>query len=144
MRTISHSRRSFISNGLLSVFALPLARYWNNRPIEVNIILEGRANDLRNELVNFGLPLPVGLLNDARNVSVLAEDGTEIAAAVRSLEPWRLGGTDGTIRSLLIQFRSDFSSQNRKGIKVRFHQRRQNIETKFEPVSTTLIDEGGL
>jgi hypothetical protein len=144
MGTFIHSRRWFIRTGLFSVFALPIARYWGKRPIEVAVTLKGRALDLGNELISFGLPLPFGLLNDPRNVTVLAGDGTEITAAVRSLEPWRVGGTEGTIRSILIQFRSDFSKQKTKDIKIRFHQRRQKIEAKIESVSRSLIDEGGL
>ena len=52
---------------------------------QVIVQLEGRANDLRDEVVSFGLPLPFGFLNDPREVRVLAEDGTELVAAVRSL-----------------------------------------------------------
>ena len=77
-------------------------------PREVTITLVGRAADLGKELVNFGLPLPPGFLSDAAMVRVYAENGTEIEAAVRSLEPWRIDGKDGTIRSLQIQFRADF------------------------------------
>ena len=42
-------------------------------PAEVNITLVGRAADLGNELVNFGLPLPPGFLSDAAMVRVYAE-----------------------------------------------------------------------
>ncbi len=144
MRTYRVSRRSFIGKALFSVAALPLARYPKDRHVDVKVTLEGRATDLGNELVSFGLPLPYGFLNDQRNVRVLAEDGNELTAAVRSLEPWRIGGTQGSIRSLLVQFRSDFSSRRTKQVIVRFHQRRQKLESKFEPVQSTLLSEDGL
>lgn len=144
MSTSRSSRRRFIRNGLLSVVALPFARHLRDRPVEVQVTLEGRATDLGSELVSFGLPLPFGLLNDPDKVGVFGEDGNEISAAVRSLEPWRVGGTGGSIRSLLVQFRSEFSGQKRKRVTVRFHQRRQKIETNFAPVVRTLISEDGL
>ena len=144
MRTSKFSRRSFVRKALFSVAALPLARLPKDRNVEVKVTLEGRATNLTNELISFGVPLPFGFLNDQRNVRVLGADGNEITAAVRSLEPWRTGGTQGSIRSLLVQFRSDFSSQRTKHITVRFHQRRQKLENNFEPVSRTLISEDGL
>jgi hypothetical protein len=55
-------------------------------PREVTVTLAGRAADLGNELVNFGLPLPPGFLYDPAMLRVSGEDGAEIQAAVRSLE----------------------------------------------------------
>src|SRR4051794_15935870 len=68
-------------------------------PREVTIALLGRADNLGVEVVNIGLPLPPGFSNDAGLVRAYSEDGTELEAAVRPLEPWRLDGKDGTIRS---------------------------------------------
>ena len=128
-----NSRRLFLKNGLMSLAAVPLSRHlrWTTQGKEqrakrkalsflrfalspatfadrVTVILKGRAENLRNETVSFGLPLPFGFLNDARTVRILDEHGTELVAAVRSLGPWRTGGREGSIRSLLIQFKADF------------------------------------
>jgi hypothetical protein len=147
MKATSNSRRSFVKNGLLFLLASPFTRYplqASFRQSEVEVTLEGRATDLGNELVSFGLPLPFGFLTDRRKVRVLAEDGQERTAAVRSLEPWRNGGREGSIRSLLIQFKSDFSRKRTQRVRVLFHQARQKSSNDFVPVSQTLIDEAGL
>jgi len=140
-----HSRRQFIKNGLLSLIALPIARRaLISRSEQVIVQLEGRANDLREEVVSFGLPLPFGFLNDPREVRVLREDGTELVAAVRSLEPWRTGGREGSIRSLLIQFKADFSTRKTQRVTVRFDRRARRTEANVVAVAKTLIDESGL
>src|SRR6185369_13437310 len=110
-----NSRRAFLKQALPSVFALPLTRrLFLPREKRVVVRLEGQADDLGHELVSFGLPLPFGFLNAVSRVRVVAEDGAEIAAAVRSLEPWRVAGQDGSIRSLLVQFELDFSRQKNR------------------------------
>ena len=120
------SRRLFIKNSALSLLAFPFAQRWYHffKSSEIEITLLGRAPDLANETVSFGLPLPYGFLTDPANLKVLDESGTEVTCAVKALEPWRIGGKDGSIRSVLVQFDSDFSSQKTKHIKVRFHERR--------------------
>jgi len=140
-----HSRRQFIKNGLLSLIALPIAhRALISRSEQVIVQLEGRANDLREEVVSFGLPLPFGFLNDPREVRVLGEDGTELVAAVRSLEPWRTGGREGSIRSVLIQFKADFSARKTQRVTVRFGRRARRTEATVVAVAKTLIDQSGL
>ena len=110
---------------------------------EVEVTLEGRTTNLRRELVNFGLPLPPGFLSDPRNVRVVNAMGQEFRAAVRVLEPWRIGGREGSIRSLLIQFTADFSGERSQRIKILFQPRRKN-ESSFVPVEETLISKDGL
>ena len=107
-------------------------------------MLEGRADNLGSELVSFGLPLPPDSLSDPRRVRVISETGQEMIAAVRSLEPWRIGGKEGSIRSLLIQFTSDFRRQRTQRIKILFNQLRENNDHSFVPVSETLLDKEGL
>src|SRR5215211_5018811 len=105
-----NSRRRFLKNGLMSLVAVPLLRHTTLAATEsVTVTLEGRAGKLGDEIVSFGLPLPSGFLHDAQKVRIVDERGTQLPAAVRSLEPWRLAGRDGSIRSLLIQFKLDFS-----------------------------------
>ncbi|MBA2705216.1 MAG: hypothetical protein H0U60_15365 [Blastocatellia bacterium] len=146
MCATSDSRRSFLKNGLLFLGAVPLARRSSmfRGATEVEVILEGRAADLGNELVSFGLPLPPGFLTDPRQVRVIAENGQEVTAAIRSLEPWRIGGRDGAIRSLLVQFKSDFARQPTQKVKIVFHQARRKNANDIVRVSHTLIDEEGL
>ncbi len=110
----------------------------------MTITLEGRAEKLGLETVSFGLPLPFGFVNDAQKVRVVDERGVEIPAAVRSLEPWRRGGREGSIRSLLIQFEAEFSKQQTQHVRVSFDKRQGAPRTQFVPVSQTLIDEAGL
>ena len=140
-----HSRRQFLKGGLLSLFAIPIAvRALVSKSEQVIVRLEGRGRDLREEVVSFGLPLPSGLLSDPREVKVLSEDGTELVAAVRSLEPWRIGGREGSIRSVLVQFKADFSKQKNQRITVRFDHRSSRKEPEFVTVAKTLIDDDGL
>ena len=114
------------------------------RPREVDVTLEGRARNLGKELVSFGLPLPPGFLSDPQRVRVVTETGEEISAAVRSLEPWRIGGREGSIRSLLIQFTWDFGQKRMQRIKIVFHQPRLQKDSNFVPVAETLLDKEGL
>jgi len=140
------TRRSFVQTGLLFLAA------WRARLIVgsgrkpssgVEIRLDGRADNLTREVVNFGLPLPPGFLSNPRNVRVINAKGQELKAAVRALEPWRIGGREGSIRSLQIQFTLDFSQQRHQQIKIVFQPRREN-ENDFVPVEETLISKEGL
>src|SRR5689334_2210710 len=140
-----YSRRHFIKNGLLSLIAIPVSRAaLRSTPERVVVKLEGRASDLGNEIVSFGLPLPFGFLNDPGRVRVHAQDGTEFVAAVRSLEPWRKPGREGSIRSVLIQFKTDFSKRKTQEVFVTFDRRARNTESSLVPVVNTLIDQNGL
>lgn len=139
------TRRLFLQNSLMSLVAVPLLRHttWASEA-GVNVTLEGRAEKLGTETVSFGLPLPPGFLRDERKVRVVDERGTELPAVVRSLEPWRAGGREGSIRSLLIQFKADFSKQKTQRVRVTFDGRQRSARADFVPVSQTLIDERGL
>ena len=148
MSATTISRRSFLQTGLTSLLAgkTALASEFPvtlARATEVEVTLEGRTANLSSELVSFGLPLPPGFLSDPRNVRVVNQMGQEFSAAVRVLEPWRIGGREESIRSLLIQFTSDFSRQRTQRIKILFQRRRKN-ESNFVPVTETLINKDGL
>ena len=140
-----NSRRWFLRNSLLSLLAVPVLRNttWTSSR-DVTITLEGRAENLGTETVSFGLPLPFGFLHDERRVRIIDERGVEVPAAIRALEPWRRGGREGSIRSLLIQFEADFRKQQTQRVTVSFHKRQRAPRTQFVPVSQTLIDEAGL
>jgi hypothetical protein len=129
----------------MSLVAVPVSRYANWTTTDpLTITLEGRAEDLGIEVVNFGLPLPFGFLYDPRKVRIVDEHGTELTIAVRSLEPWRTRGSEGSIRSLLLQFKANFSTQKTQRVTVTFKARQSRVSPNFVPVSKTLIDEAGL
>src|SRR5215510_7164021 len=140
-----NSRRRFLQSSFMSFIAVPLLRH-TTWPIgsKVAVTLEGRAEKLGNETVSFGLPLPYGFQKYAENVRVVDERGVELHIAVRSLEPWRIGGREYSIRSLLIQFKADFSKQKTQRVTVSFDAREPPPRSDFVAVSQTLIDEQGL
>src|SRR5215213_9704249 len=143
MRDSYVSRRSFLLTG--SAFLLMgRSAMLSPLPKELEVKLVGRAEDLGQEVVSFGLPLPPNFLSDPRRIRITASDGREIEASVRALEPWRLEGREGSIRSLLVQFKRDFSREREQRVKVVFHQLRRRDRDDFVPVSETLIDEEGL
>ena len=111
---------------------------------EVTVSLVGRTEHLGNETVNFGLPLPPGLLTDVNLVRVYGDRGVEIKAAVRSLEPWRIDGKEGSIRSIQIQFQADFRSGQTRQVKVAFGKRHRRSSQRFVKVADTLIQMDGL
>src|SRR5678815_1506072 len=122
-----NSRRCFLKNGLMSLVAVPLLHHTTWAATDsVTVSLEGRADNLGDEVVSFGLPLPFGFLHDSQKVRIVDEHGAEVPAAVRSLEPWRTGGRDGSIRSLLIQFKLNFSKHKTQRVSVRFNTRRSD------------------
>jgi hypothetical protein len=144
MFVAENSRRAFIKQALLSLFAIPLTRHPLVVTESVVVRLEGQADDLGHELVSFGLPLPFGFLRETRNVRVAADDGSELVAAIRSLEPWRVGGRDESIRSVLVQFKLDFSKHKHQQVTVRFDRRPRKTTSEFVSVANTLRDEKGL
>lgn len=150
MRDFSLSRRSFLLAGSALLLARRAATSEAQQsrqralPKELEIKLEGRAPDLGQEVVSFGLPLPPDFLSDPRRIMVQDDGGRELKASVRALERWRLHGTEGAVRSVLIQFRLDFGQKRAQRIKVLFHQPRRREGQEFTPVSKTLIDEDGL
>ena len=90
----------------------------------LDVTLTGRADETGEEVVSFGVPLPPDFLSDAGRVVVLDESGREVAAATRALEPWRLGGREGgSVRSVLVQFKSDFRNARTKRVRLIFNKR---------------------
>ena len=138
-----NSRRLFLKNSLTTLAALPLVRF-TQTSTSVVVRLEGRATDLGNEIVSFGLPLPPGFLSDPRRLSVTAESGSEIDVGVRALENWRVGGKSGSIRSVLIQFRMDFTNRRVRQVKIDFKNKPRESQFDFVPITHTLIEQSGL
>jgi hypothetical protein len=137
------TRRSF----LLASVPLLAARPAPAKAAEVEVLLVGRAADLGGETVSFGVPLRPGLLSDARRVTVVDERGVELDAATRALEPWRIGGRDGTVRSLLVQIHADFAARASRRVRVVFGRAPRRTPPRrpsFVPVERTLIDRDGL
>jgi hypothetical protein len=113
-------------------------------PSQLTVTLIGRAQNLATETVNFGLPLPPGFLQDSRLVRVYTSAGEEVAAAVRPLEPWRIDGKDGSIRSIQIQFQADFTKEKTRRVNVVFGRPRRVFAARHLPVAETLIRPDGL
>src|SRR5215218_8608545 len=97
------SRREFLLAGAAAALAgraalaqSPLKAPRPGRRLGVTLV--GRADALGEEVVSFGVPLPPGFLSDAGRVVVLGGRGEEVAATTRALEPWRLGGREGSVR----------------------------------------------
>jgi hypothetical protein len=143
------SRRQFLLSGLALAAArasapaaasMPLGR----APAAVDVTLVGRVEGLARETVSFGLPLPPGLLTDPRRASVVDEKGIELPAAVRVLEPWRIGGHDGAARALLVQFEADFAAERTRRVRVVLGPRRRRNVDRFVAVERTLVDPEGL
>jgi hypothetical protein len=76
-------------------------------------------------------------------VRVVNEAGEEFRLALRTLEPWRIGGREGSIRSLLIQLTADFTGARTKRIKILFEPRRLT-DNSLVQVEQTLIKPDGL
>ena len=123
------TRRSFVQTGLLffAAWRSRLGTGSDRKPSSgVEIRLDGLADNLAREVVNFGLPLAPGFLSNPRDVRVINAAGQELKAAVRALEPWRMGGREGSFRSLQILFTLYFRQQLNKRIKMVFKPRREN------------------
>src|SRR3712207_9499231 len=111
------SRRQFLWGGAAaalfgrtSLAQSPLKIPRPGRSLDVTLV--GRADDLGEEVVSFGVPLPPEFLSDAGRVVVIDERGREVAATTRALEPWRMGGREGgSLRSILVQFKSEFRAE---------------------------------
>ncbi len=111
---------------------------------EVEVTLQARLAAPGRETVSFGVPLPPGFLKDARFVRLLDARSREIPASVRPLEPWRIDGKDGSIRSVLVQFTADFSRGGAQSVKVVFGRKRRKDGARFVPIAGTLRDPDGL
>lgn len=144
------SRREFLLAAAAAALAGRAARAQSplktprpGRKVEVTLL--GRADSLGEEVVSFGVPLPPDFLSDAGRVVVLDESGREVAAATRSLEPWRLGGREGdSVRSVLVQFKSDFRNARTKRVSLLFNKQPKRRGGSLVPVRETLIDAEGL
>ena len=144
------SRREFLLAAAAAALAGRAARA--QTPLKVpragrslDVMLVGRADELGEEVVSFGVPLPPEFLSDAGRVVVLDARGREVAAATRALEPWRLGGREGgSVRSVLVQFRSDFRNARTKRVTLHFNKKPKRRGGELVPVRETLIDAEGL
>ena len=142
------SRREFLLIGAALAGRAALAQSPLKMPRpgrELEVTLVGRADDLKEEVVSFGVPLPPGFLWDAGRLRVLDERGGEVAATTRALEPWRLGGREGgSVRSLLVQFKSDFRTARERRVTLLFGKSPRRRGGPLVPVRETLIDAEGL
>ena len=136
-------RRSFLI-GALGTTLVAALKAQDPTVTDVEVQLVPNARRLRLETLNFGLPLPPGLLLDPLMARVIGPDGQEIEAAVRPLEIWRDGVVRQSIRSLQVQCAVDFSRARELRIKVRLGEPRRRDRSSFEPVEKTLVQPDGL
>ena len=99
--------------------------------------------------VSFGLPLPPGILTDPRYVSVRSEDDAEIPSFVVSLGSWRTlpprallcadlpPPREGSLRSVLVQFKHAFPSATPQRITIDLTRSRTLDSPAATPVHTT-------
>ncbi len=97
-----------------------------------------RESGRTHTLVSQGIPFAPGQLSDERNVAVLAGD-VELPLGAKALARWP---QDGSIRSLLVQFRLD-ADQLRGPITMRWGTARTTTDVPVTPV-TWKIPEGFL
>jgi hypothetical protein len=140
--TLVLDRRTFLLGGLAALGRVRLQESPNVNDVAVQLIANTRRLGL--ELINFGLPLPPGVLSDPRLVRVFGSDQQEIEAGVRPLEPWRYGVNPGSIRSVQVQCDVDFSRTRERRLVVRIGEPRQRDRATFQPIEKTLNRSDGL
>src|SRR5439155_14131283 len=85
------------------------------RAIEVKLYANIEKTGL--ETVSFGVPFPPNAIRDDGQVTVWQED-TELPVASKVLAPWRINATNGSPRSVLVQFPLDFSGKAEQTVTV--------------------------
>ena len=137
------SRRVFLlaAAGLGAGAPAPTARR-----ASVSVRLTPRAPATGPIAVAFGVPLPAGLVHDARRVRVLDGRGRELAAAVEPLEPWRTDGRDGSLRAVGIRLRADLTTTAPLQLRIELNgtTRATTRSTAPIPIEETLVDPDGL
>jgi hypothetical protein len=83
--------------------------------------------------VSFGFPLPPELLDDPDGIQLLDREGREIEASVTPLETWRIGGREGSLRSVLLQARVDFAGEESRRLQVRLQARSKKRLSALAP-----------
>ncbi len=98
-----------------------------------------RAPRIGRELVNVAVPCPPGFLPDAQTIRAFDATGAGLEITTWPLEPWRIDGRSGTIRSVLIQWMVDGSRPVETRIRVRFDLAgRAGSDRRARPVAETL------
>lgn len=145
------SRRTFLfaAAGFMAQPAVrpPVARPTRfSLPPQIVVRLDAQVPDARLEAVMFGVPLPPGALQDLSRVQLLDVKGQEIDASIRPLETWRIDGHDGSIRSIGVSLRADFSTKRSQAVRIVFNAPPRAHVGTLQPVSIeeTLIDPSGL
>ena len=111
------SRRSFLRSApLLLAACRPSVRAPGRAARTVRITLQARVARPGREIVSFGVPMPPGMVADARQIGVRADDGTPIEAAVTVLERWPQAGH--TVRSARVQLAIDLHGQSARAVDV--------------------------
>jgi hypothetical protein len=107
------------------------------------VILVSRAPTRSRELVNFGLPLPPGVLDDPGHVRVVDAQNRELPSAVQLIESWRTGNGLGSLRAVQVQAEVDFATAREAQIRVCVGESKALVRAPV-PIEQTLIDVEGL
>ena len=99
----------------------------------IDVRLEPEAGVAGPEIVSFGFPLPPELLDDPDGIQLLDGEGREIEASVTPLENWRIGGREGSLRSVLVQTRLSFADEESRRLQVRLQARSKKRLAPFAP-----------
>jgi hypothetical protein len=79
------------------------------------------------DFISGGIPLPMGLVNDADYISVSSPSGTQVPLQTRPLMRW----PDGTLRWVLLTFPADAAAYQTTEYAVRFHQSNKPIQPAY-------------
>jgi len=107
------------------------------------VTLIARVEDARREIVSFGVPAPPELLSDSAQVRLEDEAGRAIQASVTPLEWWPSPARN-SLRSVLVQFVSDFGGRPARRVQVRFNRGAGPLASRMAAVADTLLSDDGL
>ncbi|WP_394843250.1 hypothetical protein LZC95_40145 [Pendulispora brunnea] len=113
--------------------SLPPAR------LPVTLVSRSSGNHAR-AIVNLGLPLPPGALEDPRRIRVLDANGRELPSATRPIESW---ANDGSARAVQLQTEVDFGAAATVSVALAVGEY-PNATRALVPIEETLIDTDGL
>jgi hypothetical protein len=120
-----------VFGALLALASIPV----NSEDIAITLKAQ-IASPTATEVVSFGVPFSPGKLPDINQVTVW-NGATELPIYVEQLVPWRGTGFTG-VRSVLVQFVMDFTSQRMRTVTVRTGTARTGTLLAKTPVENTL------
>jgi imidazolonepropionase-like amidohydrolase len=102
----------------------------------VEVTLSPQVDEPGSQVVSFGLPFGPDVLKDDGLIRVADAQGKEIAAFTRPLAFWGIDGKRGSIRSVLVQFATDFHDRTPRKVTITWERAR----TARRPAQTPIAD----